>query len=77
MRGWLDLKHSAEYCGLSVRTLRKFLGDAVHPLPAHLVGGKWLCAPEELDRWVRGFPRAGEAIDRIVAEVLKEFDLKE
>jgi hypothetical protein len=40
MHGWLDLKHAAEYCCLSIRTLRKYIGDARHPLPVRSVGGK-------------------------------------
>ena len=28
MSGWLDLKRAAEYCSLSVRTLRQYIG---HP----------------------------------------------
>jgi len=70
--GWLDLKHAADYCCLSVRKLREYLGHPIRPLPAHLVGGKWLVRREELDDWLQAFPRAGEETDRIVDEVLQE-----
>src|SRR5215831_940396 len=30
MSGWLDLKRAAEYCCLSVRTLRHYIGDPHH-----------------------------------------------
>ena len=72
MRNWLDLKHAAEYCCLSVRTLRTYIGHHRYPLPVRRVGGKWLISCEELDRWVQQFPKAGEHIDRVVEEVLKE-----
>ena len=75
--GWLDLKHAAEYCCLSIRTLRAFLGHPTHPLPARLVGlgqkhGKWLVRTEDLDRWLASFPKAGEDTDRLVNELLRE-----
>ena len=72
MSGWLDLRHAAEYCSLSVRTLRRYIGDPVRPLPVRLVGGKWLLAQADLDTWLRSFPRAGEDVDRLVDEVLEE-----
>jgi len=40
MQGWLDLKRTAEYCSLSVCTLRRYIGDPHHPLPVYCVGGK-------------------------------------
>jgi len=53
MNGWLDLKHAAEYTSLSVRTLRRYIGDAHHPLPVRIVGGKWLTHPSDLDQWIK------------------------
>jgi hypothetical protein len=73
MNGWLDLKHGAEYTSLSVRTLRRYIGDPDHPLPVRLVGGKWLLAQADLDTWVRSFPRAGEDVDRLVDAVFEEW----
>jgi len=72
MPGWLDLAHAAEYSCLSVRTLRRYLGHSAHPLPARLVGGKWLLAQHDLDRWLQGFPRNGEAVDQVVTAILKD-----
>jgi hypothetical protein len=72
MHGWLDLKRAGEYCCLSVRTLRKYIGDATHPLPVRIVGGKWLVAQADLDVWLRSFPRAGEQIDQLVEDLLQE-----
>ena len=57
MKEWLALKTiPKEYVDLSERKLREFLGHPTHPLPARLVGGKWLVARSDLDAW----PGAGE-----------------
>ena len=72
MRAWLDLKGAAEYASLSVRTLRNYIGHAERPLPVRLVGGKWLCHVSDLDAWLRSFPRAGERVDQIVSDLMKE-----
>jgi len=72
MIGWLDLKSAAEYCSLSVRTLRRYIGDPYHPLPVRIVGGKWLTHPGDLDQWIKSFPRGREGIDQLVNEVLSD-----
>lgn len=72
MTGWLDLKRAAEYCSLSVRTLRRYIGDPYHPLPVRIVGGKWLSSPNDLDMWIKSFPAGREDIDRLVDEVLQD-----
>jgi hypothetical protein len=73
MSGWFDLKRAAAYTSLSVRKLQDYLKDPLRPLPARLVGGKWLIAQDDLDGWLRSFPRAGEDLDRLVDEVMEEF----
>jgi len=72
MNGWLDLRRAADYCSLSVRTLRRYIGDAQHPLPVRIVGGKWLTHPTDLDKWIKSFPAGRDDIDRMVAEVLSD-----
>jgi len=72
MSGWLDLRRAAEYCSLSVRTLRRYIGDMHHPLPVRIVGGKWLTNSALLDEWINSFPKGREDIDRLVDEVLDE-----
>ena len=69
---WMDLKHAAKYSCLSVRTLRSYLRHAVHPLPARLVGRKWLIHRAALDAWLRRFPAADEDINQIVGEIIEE-----
>jgi hypothetical protein len=72
MSGWLDLKRTAEYCSLSIRTLRRYIGDPHHPLPVRLVGGKWLSHPGELAAWIQSFPAGRADIDRYIEEILRE-----
>ena len=52
---YLPLKALALYSGLSVRTLRAHLADAVRPLPHFRVGGKILVRRSEFDEWVVQF----------------------
>jgi hypothetical protein len=70
---WLSLKAAPkEYVDLSERTLRSFLHHPTHPLPARRVSGKWLVSRQDLDTWLKSFPRAGEDADQIVKEVMTE-----
>ena len=71
-RGWLDLRRMAEYTCLSVRTLRRYIGDPLRPLPVRLVGGKWLARISNLDEWLKSFPQADADLDRLVNEVLED-----
>ena len=69
---WLSLPNiSKQHADLSERILRRYLGDAEHPLPARRVGGKWLVHKADFDAWVRGFDQAGADIDRVVEEVMR------
>ena len=69
---WLDLAKAAAHTLLSVRTLRRYLGDPTHPLPAYLVGGKVLLESVELDEWLRGFPRYSNQVSALVEEALRD-----
>ena len=71
-QGWLDLQKAAKYLSLSVRTLRTYIGHREHPLPVRRVGGKWIGKFDSLDRWAESFPLAGEDIDQVVDDILKE-----
>ena len=73
MKQWMSLQTIyKEYADLGERNLRKDLRDPTHPLPARLVGGKWLVARDDFDAWIRTFPKAGEDIDQVVDEVRKD-----
>ena len=69
---WLDLARTANYTALSVRTLRRYLSDPVHPLPHYLVGGKILCDSVQIDAWIRGFARSQSQVESLVDEILGE-----
>ena len=73
MSCWLDLRRAAKYGCLGVRTLQNYLKDPIRPLPARRVGGRWLIHQDDLDAWLRSFPRAGEDLDKLVNEVMEEF----
>jgi hypothetical protein len=73
-RPWLGLQEMAtDYVPLSERTLRKLIAHPTHPLPVRRVGGKWISHVDELDTWLRSFPKAGDELERIVEEVMRDF----
>lgn len=69
---YFSLKTLSIYSGLSVRTLRGCLSDAVHPLANYRVGGKILVRRSEFDAWVRHFKRTCHdvPIDALVDDVI-------
>jgi excisionase family DNA binding protein len=68
---FLSLRALATYCGLSVRKLRDYLDDPLHPLPHYRVGGKILVRRSEFDAWISTYRRVGGVdVDPIVQEVL-------
>jgi len=70
---YLPLTALAGYAGLSVRKLREFLTDPMHPLPCYRVGGKLLVRRSEFDTWIARYRERGRAdVDRIVDETLRE-----
>ena len=46
---YLTLRALSTYSGLSVRKLRDYLTDPVHPLPCYRLGGKVLVRRSEFD----------------------------
>jgi len=59
---YFDIEGLADYSGLSVRTVRRYMVDPVHPLPHHHVcptgkgRGRVLIRKREFDAWVASFP---------------------
>jgi hypothetical protein len=59
---YFDLAGLAVYCGLSTKTLRRYMDDPNHPLPTHHVRssvndrGRVLVSKREFDAWVASFP---------------------
>ncbi len=70
--GYMDLKALSRYSGLSVRTLRQYLKDTVHPLPSFRPGGKILIRRSDFDQWMTRFRQDGSDLDRLASEVLEE-----
>jgi hypothetical protein len=69
---FLPLRALARYSGVSVRRLRDYLSDAVHPLPHYRVGGRILVRRSEFDTWIAAFRRLGRPdVEAIVSEVLR------
>jgi excisionase family DNA binding protein len=68
---FLPLPALSEYSGLSVRKLRDYLADPLHPLPHYRVGGKVLVRRSEFDAWITAHHRIGsQDVTKIVDEVL-------
>jgi hypothetical protein len=79
---YFDIEGLAEYSGLSVRTLRRYMDDPVNPLPNHHVvtstkgRGRVLIAKREFDAWVHAFGPAKRhpakaALDERVAAAVR------
>jgi excisionase family DNA binding protein len=69
---FLTLKALASYSGMSVRKLREYLDDGVHPLPHYRVGGKIIVRRSEFDVWVANYRRThGADVAAIVNDVLQ------
>ncbi len=73
--GYMDLKALSKYSSLSVRTLRQYLKDPVHPLPSFRPGGKILIRLSHFDQWMARFHRDGSDLDGLVSDVLEELEL--
>ena len=72
---FLSLRTLASYSCVSVRKLREYLHDPVHPLPHYRVGGKIVVRRSEFDRWMQQFRRRGDAdVERVVSEVLRDIE---
>jgi Helix-turn-helix domain len=70
---YLDLAALSRVAGLSVRTLRDRIHDAVDPIPAYRPGaGKLLVRRSEFDRWMARRRYRATTVDGIVEDVLRE-----
>lgn len=76
---YLRLSDLAAYSTLSIRTIRRYLAHATHPLPVHRIGGRVLVRKSEFDRWL--CEHDDQAVDmtedaRRVAESLRGYVVK-
>lgn len=70
---YLSLRSLATYAGLSIRTLRGYLGRRHAPLPHYRIGGKILVRRSEFDRWASEFKveRPLVDLDAVVSDVVR------
>jgi lambda repressor-like predicted transcriptional regulator len=70
---YLSLKALSRYGGLSVRTLRGYLTDPVHPLPHYRINRKLLVRRSEFDHWISRYRQCGRPdLDALVNEVVED-----
>lgn len=69
-QGWLTLRQAAVYSTLSEKTLRRYIGHGLHPLPVRPVGRRLVIAPADLDAWIRSFERYEDGLDTLVGRVI-------
>lgn len=50
---YIGIDQAAEYLGVKVITLRKWLKEGSTGLPAHKIGKLWRFKKSELDEWVK------------------------
>jgi lambda repressor-like predicted transcriptional regulator len=70
---YLSLRSLATYAGLSIRTLRGYLGRRHAPLPHYRIGGKILVRRSEFDRWASEFKivRPHVDLEALVGDVVR------
>ena len=70
---FMSLRILASYSCVSVRKLRQYLHDPVHPLPHYRVGGKIVVRRSEFDAWMAAYRRVGQAdVEGLVDSVLRD-----
>ena len=70
---FLSLRTLASYSCMSVRNLRQYLHDSVHPLPHYRLGGKIVVRRSEFDAWMAAYRRVGQAdVEGIVNSVISD-----
>lgn len=70
---YLPLSDLASYCGLSVKTLRRYLRDPVSPLPHYQPASKIVVRVSEFHAWMARFQHVDTgALDALVDGILKD-----
>jgi len=73
MDPFLSLRTLASYSCVSIRKLRQYLHDPVHPLPHYRLGGKIVVRRSEFDAWMAAYRRVGQAdVEGIVNSVIRD-----
>jgi hypothetical protein len=71
---YLDLKALAEYSSMSVSALRGYINDSSDPIPSFILKRKILIKKSEFDHWMDRHRTDSGKVNRIVNEVLNEFN---
>lgn len=67
---FVDVKVLSERLSLSPRTLRSYIADSLHPLPAYKLNGKLLFKWREVEKWIEAFRIKPVNIDQLVDSFL-------
>jgi hypothetical protein len=69
---YYSLKRLTAYSGMSIRTLRTYLKDGVHPLPHFKVGAKILVKRSDFDAWITTFRQVRTSrVDALLSELTR------
>jgi hypothetical protein len=75
-QGFFALPQLAQWCGLSVRFLRKALRDPLHPLPHFRVTKKTIIVKgADFEDWLANYSADRNEVDLVVSEVMKNFGI--
>ena len=70
---FLSLRTLASYSCVSVRKLRQYLHDPVHPLPHYRLGGKIVVRRSEFDAWMATYRRVGQVdVECVVDSIMRD-----
>jgi len=68
-RGWLRIKDACDYCSVSERTIRNWMGEG---LRFSKVKGVVLIKANNLDEFLKKFEERKSQVDRVVDEVMRD-----
>ena len=71
--GWAKITQAAQYAGVSVRTLRKWLRMGLRH--SRVPGGTVLISYKAIDEFLQKHEVQDNEIDKIVDEVMRDFSL--
>lgn len=71
---YFDLKGLSEYASIPVRTIRDYLSDAENPIPCFALKRKIFVRKSEFDKWMECHRTDTHELDKIVDEVLRDFN---
>ncbi len=73
---YIDLNEASRRLSLSVRTLRNYIVDPIHPLPAYRLNGKILFAWGEVEQWLKQFRVQTVKVPEIISNIFSKKERK-